>query len=415
MTEKVPALVIGAGPAGLMAAEALGAAGHRVVIAEAMPSPARKFLMAGKSGLNLTKDEPAEVFAARVAGGAAPASLRDAPPGYLNEEELRSIVEGFGPADVMDWARGLGIALFAGSTGRVFPVGMKASPLLRAWLARLASQGAELRVRWRWTGFADEGLAFDTPEGSRVLRAGATVLALGGASWPRLGSDAAWVPWLRAAGVAVAPFRPANMGFRVGWSAAMAPLQGTAVKGTRLSAGPLESRGEWVVTATGIEGGAVYEISAALRAGAAGVVDLVPDLGARALAQRLARPRGKLSVGNWLRRALGDPVKVALLLEWGRPLPDSPAALAARIKALPLRHAGPMPIERAISSAGGIEAGALSPQLELSARPGIFAAGEMLDWEAPTGGYLLTTCLATGRHAGRAAARRLDHELSAAR
>lgn len=415
MIEDVPALVIGAGPAGLMAAEVLGAAGHRVVIAEAMPSPARKFLMAGKSGLNLTKDEPAAVFAARVQGGAAPASMRDAPPGYLDEEELRSITEGFGPREVMDWARGMGIELFSGSTGRVFPVGMKASPLLRAWLARLALQGAELRLRWRWTGFVAEGMSFETPEGPRVLRAGATVLALGGASWPRLGSDAAWVPWLREHGVAVAPFRPANMGFHVDWSAAMAPLQGAAVKGTRLSAGALESRGEWVLTTAGIEGGAVYEISAALRDGAKGFVDLAPDLDAEALAKRLARPRGRLSVGNWLRRALGDPVKVALLLEWGRPLPESPTALAARIKALPLRHAGPMPIERAISSAGGIEAGAVSPALELKALPGVFAAGEMLDWEAPTGGYLLTTCLATGRQAGRAAARRLDQELSAAR
>lgn len=435
MIKEVPALVIGAGPAGLMAAEVLGAAGHRVVIAEAMPSPARKFLMAGKSGLNLTKDEPAGVFAARVAGGAAPASLRDATAvallagngplesfpgaqkllGYLNKEELQAIVEGFGPAEVIDWAQGLGIELFTGSTGRVFPAGMKASPLLRAWLSRLASQGAELRLRWRWRGFAGEGLGFDTPEGRRVIRTGATVLALGGASWPRLGSDAAWVPWLRAAGVAVASFRPANMGFRVDWSAAMAPLHGAAVKGTRLSAGALESRGEWVVTAAGIEGGAVYEISAPLRDGAAGFVDLVPDLDARALARRLERPRGKLSVGNWLRRVLGDPVKVALLLEWGRPLPQGPAALAARIKALPLRHAGPMPLDRAISSAGGIEARALTPELELEACPGIFAAGEMLDWEAPTGGYLLTTCLATGRQAGRAAARRLDQALSAAR
>lgn len=410
MTEALPALVIGAGPAGLMAAEMLAAAGHPVVIAEAMPSPARKFLMAGKSGLNLTKDEPAGVFASRLQGGAAPASLRDAPPGYFDEEELQAIVEGFGPAEVMDWARGLGVELFTGSTGRVFPVGMKASPLLRAWLARLDGQGVRLRRRWRWTGLAKDGWVFETPEGSRRVSPGVTVLALGGASWPRLGSDAAWVPWLRAAGVAVAPFRPANMGFHVDWTPAMAPLHGTAVKGTRLSAGALESRGEWVVTRAGIEGGAVYEISAALRDGAPGVIDLMPDLAAAALAERLARPRGKLSVGNWLRRTLRDPVKVALLLEWGRPLPGDTAALAARIKALPLRHGGPMGLERAISSAGGIEAAARTPALELRALPGTFAAGEMLDWEAPTGGYLLTACLATGRHAGLAAARRLDQK-----
>jgi len=404
--EEIPALVIGAGPAGLMAAEALSAAGHPVVIAEAMPSPARKFLMAGKSGLNLTKDEPAQEFAGRVQGGAAPAPLRDAPPGYFSTEDFQAIVAGFGPAEVKDWAQGLGVELFTGSTGRVFPVGMKASPLLRAWLARLERQGVTMRRRWRWTGFAD-GFAFGTPDGPRAVRAGVTVLALGGASWPRLGSDAAWVPWLREAGVEVAPFRPANMGFRADWSPAMRPLHGAAVKGTRLSAGALESRGEWVVTEAGIEGGAVYEISAVLRDGVAGEIDLMPDLAAEALAARLARPRGKLSVGNWLRRILRDPAKVALLMEWGRPLPEDPRELAARIKALPLRHAGPLGIDRAISSAGGIEAGALTDELELRTLPDVFAAGEMLDWEAPTGGYLLTACLATGRHAGLAAARRL--------
>ena len=397
--------VIGAGPAGLMAAEALASAGHQVVVAEALPSPARKFLMAGKSGLNLTRDEDAAVFASRVQGGSAPA-LR-APPRYLHDEELRAIVAGFGPAEVSGWARLLGVELFTGSTRRVFPVGMKASPLLRAWLRRLAVQGVELRTRWRWQGFAGEALRFDTPLGERLLRPGVTVLALGGASWPRLGSDAAWVGWLRDAGVDVASFRPANMGFLVGWSSAMAPHFGAAVKGTRLSAGALSSRGEWVLTRQGIEGGAVYEISAALRDGAAGVVDLAPDLDAETLAARLARPRGRLSVGNWLRRVLRDPVKVALLLEWGRPLPNDPAALAALIKALPLRVSGPAGLDRAISSAGGVRLEALTPALELRALPGIFAAGEMLDWEAPTGGYLLTTCLATGRYAGLAAARRL--------
>lgn len=405
MTEELPALVIGAGPAGLMAAEALASAGHPVVVAEALPSPARKFLMAGKSGLNLTRDEDAAVFASRVQGGSAPA-LR-APPGYLHDEELRAIVARFGPAEVCGWARGLGVELFTGSTLRVFPVGMKASPLLRGWLRRLAAQGVELRTRWRWQGFSGEALRFDTPGGERLLRPRVTVLALGGASWPRLGSDAAWVGWLREMGVAVAPFRPANMGFLVGWSPAMAPHFGAAVKGARLCAGALSSRGEWVLTQQGIEGGAVYEISAALRDGAAGVVDLAPDLDAETLAARLARPRGRLSVGNWLRRVLRDPVKVALLLEWGRPLPGDPPALAALIKALPLRVTGPAGLDRAISSAGGVRLDALTPALELRARPGTFAAGEMLDWEAPTGGYLLTTCLATGRHAGLAAARRL--------
>ena len=402
--EQVPALVIGAGPAGLMAAEAIAAAGHRVAVAEAMPTPARKFLMAGKSGLNLTRDEPAPDFAARLSGSAAAGGC-----------DLQALVRGFGPAEVSAWARGLGIELFTGSTRRVFPVGMKASPLLRAWLARLAGRGVALRTRWRWSGLTDGAHVFATPEGERRIAARAVVLAFGGASWPRLGSDAAWVAPLRAAGVEIAPFRPANMGLHVDWSPEMARFHGVAVKGARLTAGAADSRGEWVITRHGIEGGGIYEIAAALRDGAAARVDLAPDLTVEALAARLARPRGRLSVGNWLRRVLGDPARVALLLEWGRPLPQDPASLARRIKALPLRHAGPMGLDRAISSAGGITAAALTPDLELRALPGVFAAGEMLDWEAPTGGYLLTTCLATGRHAGQAAARRLGQAQSAVR
>ncbi|MFV0303018.1 MAG: NAD(P)/FAD-dependent oxidoreductase, partial [Paracoccus sp. (in: a-proteobacteria)] len=397
------ALVIGAGPAGLMAAEVLAAPGRRVMVAEAMPTPARKFLMAGKSGLNLTKDAPDAAFWSHVRRGAG-GCLPPDPRGYLDTDD-----GGFGPRDVMDWARGLGIELFTGSTGRVFPVGMKASPLLRAWLARLSGVGVALRTRWRWTGFA-EGFRFEAPEGLRVIRPRVAVLALGGASWPRLGSDAAWVPWLRAAGVEIADFRPANMGFRVTWSAPMQRHLGAAVKGVAIRAGGIVSRGEWVIGRQGIEGGGVYEIAAALRDGAAAEVDLAPDLDVQALAARLARPRGKLSLGNWLRRAFGDPVRVALLMEWGRPLPDDPAALAHLAKALPLRHDGPMGLERAISSAGGIRWDALDDGLQLRALPGVFAAGEMLDWEAPTGGYLLTACLATGRHAGRAAARLLDRQ-----
>ncbi|TRW98872.1 TIGR03862 family flavoprotein [Paracoccus sp. M683] len=382
------ALVIGAGPAGLMAAEQLAAPGRRVVVAEAMPTPARKFLMAGKSGLNLTKDEPFEAFAARVSG-------------YLDEKET-----GFGPAEVLAWARGLGVELFTGSTGRVFPVGMKASPMLRAWLGRLAGAGIELRTGWRWSGF-DDGFRFQAPHGVQVLRPKVAVLALGGASWPRLGSDAGWVPWIRDAGVEVAPFRPANMGFRVDWSQPMQQYYGAAVKGVAIRAGGQDSRGEWVISQGGIEGGGVYELSAIIRDGAPAVLDLAPDLGIETLAGRMSRPRGKLSVGNWLRRVLGDSVKVALLLEWGRPLPETPDELARLCKALPMRLQGPMPLDRAISSAGGIMAAALDADLQLHALPGVFAAGEMLDWEAPTGGYLLTTCLATGRRAGRAAARLL--------
>ena len=392
--EAVEALIIGAGPAGLMAAEVLAGQGIEGVIAEAMPTPARKFLMAGKSGLNLTKDEDLESFAARFSG-ALPQT-----PGYLSKKE-------FGPTEVMGWARGLGIELFTGSTGRVFPVGMKGSPLLRAWLARLAGRGVEMRTRWRWTGFEGGDWRFETADGVRLLRPQAVVLGLGGASWPRLGSDAAWIPWLAERGVQIAPFRPANMGFHVKWSAAMDRHFGQAVKGVALTAGALASRGEWVVTAKGIEGGGVYEVCAAIRDGATAQVDLAPDLTVAELARKFAQAPTKLSVGNRLRRVLGDPLRAALLMEWGRPLPSDPAALAGLAKTLPLRHDGAMGLERAISSAGGIMADSLTDELELRALPGVFAAGEMLDWEAPTGGYLLTGCLASGRLAGQGAATRL--------
>ncbi|WP_126975494.1 TIGR03862 family flavoprotein [Frigidibacter oleivorans] len=386
------AAVIGAGPAGLMAAEVLAGAGARVTVFEARPSPARKFLMAGKSGLNLTKDEPLPEFMS-----------------HLHGARMAEIVAAFGPQQVADWARGLGQELFTGSSGRVFPVAMKGSPLLRAWLARLDGRGVALRTRWRWTGWQEGALAFDTPDGPRRAMPRVTVLALGGASWPRLGSDAAWVPWLAARGVEVTPFRPANMGFRVDWSPHMAPFLGQPVKGVALQAGPLSDRGEFVLSARGIEGGGIYAVSAAVRDGAPLTLDLMPGRGLPELAGRLTAAPRKDSMANRLRKALHlDPVKIALLQEWGRPLPADPARLARLVKALPVRHAGPRPIEEAISSAGGIAAASLTPDLELRAIPGTFACGEMLDWEAPTGGYLLTGCLATGRHAGLAAARRLS-------
>ncbi|MDO5643157.1 MAG: TIGR03862 family flavoprotein [Paracoccus sp. (in: a-proteobacteria)] len=386
------ALVIGAGPAGLMAAEELARAGHPPIIAEAMPTPARKFLMAGKSGLNLTKQEPPATFARNLFPGSPP------PPGsYFGTP--------FTPDQVMDWARGLGIDLFTGSTGRVFPVGMKASPLLRAWLVRLAGMGVDLRMRWRWRGWGDDGgLSFDTPGGLVLLHPLATVLALGGASWPRLGADGAWLDALAAKGVGVAPFRPANMGLPVAWSPAMTRHFGQPVKGVAISAGGQISRGEWVISRAGIEGGGIYPLSALIRDSAQAWLDLAPDLDLAALTGRFARPHGRLSLGNWLRRVLGDPLRVALLLEWGRPLPGTPPAWAARAKALPIPHQGVMGLERAISSAGGVRLDALGPDLDLTALPGVFAAGEMLDWEAPTGGYLLTHCLGSGAWAGRAAA-----------
>ncbi len=389
--DRIDALVIGAGPAGLMAAEVLSRAGARVTLAEAKPSPARKFLMAGKSGLNLTKAEPDPAF--RAAYGAA-------------ADWLVPMLSAFGPEAVQDWARGLGRSLFTGTTGRVFPVEMKASPLLRAWLARLHEGGVQLHTSWHWTGFDAEAVRFNTPDGPLSVTPRTTILALGGASWSRLGSDGAWAIPLAALGVPLAPFRPANAALRIAWSDRMAPHFGAPLKGIALTASPLHSRGEVVLTARGLEGGGLYPLSPALRDGATLTLDLAPD---RSLADVEARlhARGKDSLSNHLRKALRlSPAQIALLHEAGHPLPDN-AALASRIKALPLPAATLAPLDEAISTAGGIARAGLTEGLELHARPGTFACGEMLDWEAPTGGYLLTACLATGHWAGRAAARKL--------
>ena len=391
------ALVIGGGPAGLMAAEVMAAAGVPVVVTEAKPTVGRKLLLAGKSGLNLTRAEPLAAFAARY-GEAEPM--------------LAPMLAAFGPDAVQDWARGLGQAVFTGSTGRVFPVAMKASTLLRAWLARLGDAGVALRTRWRWQGFDEGGYRFDTPQGPQVLHPSVTVLALGGASWARLGSDAAWLPWLAAKGVQVAPFRPANMGFSVAWSAHMTPCFGRPLKAVALTAAGQRVRGEAVISARGLEGGGIYALSRALRDGAALTIDLLPDLDTAAIMAALAR-QGSATLANHLRKALHlDPVRLALLQEFGRPLPQG-AALVRLLKALPVPLTGPRPIDEAISVAGGITRAALTGGLELRARPGCFAAGEMLDWEAPTGGYLLTACLATGRWAGDAAASRFNNQRGA--
>lgn len=383
------ALVIGAGPAGLMAADALARAGRRVVVAEAKPSVGRKFLMAGKSGLNLTKDEESARFLAAYSGSAAGL--------------VRAAVRGFGPEAVQDWARGLGQAVFTGSSGRVFPRAMKASPLLRAWLHALDGRGVTFRTRWRWTGFEAGGFAFDTAGGRAVLQPGVTVLALGGASWARLGSDGAWAPWLSAKGVALAPFEPANAGLTVAWSDHMRRHFGSPVKVARLDAGETSVRGEFVISARGLEGSAVYAVAKAVREGAALRLDLCPDWTRAEVAERLARPRGRTTMAAFLRKVLRfDPARLALLMEFGRPLPEG-AGLADLVKGLPVRHAGLRPLDEAISTAGGVAADALDG-LMLRALPGVFVAGEMLDWEAPTGGYLLTGCLATGLAAGRQAA-----------
>lgn len=380
-------LVIGAGPAGLMAAGEMARAGIAVTVAEAKPSAGRKFLMAGKSGLNLTKDEPLQDFLRAY----------DAP-------QIIPMLRAFGPAEVQDWARGLGQEVFTGSSGRVFPNVMKASPLLRAWMARLQGLGVTLQTRWRWLGWDGEDTLFATPEGTRRMRPDVTVLALGGASWARLGSDGAWADILRAEGVGIAPFKPANMGFGMNWTDHMAPHFGKAVKGTVLIAGDQRVRGEFVISARGLEGGGIYAVSRAVRDGAELALDLLPDWPIDKVAAALARPRGKASLSNHLRKVLRlDPVKLALLNECGRPLPQGPD-LPGIVKHLPIRHAGPRPMDEAISTAGGVCWSSLDDGLMLTARPGVWCAGEMLDWEAPTGGYLLTGCLATGRWAGRAAA-----------
>jgi uncharacterized flavoprotein (TIGR03862 family) len=379
---KIDALVIGSGPAGLMAAETLVRAGRSVTVVEAKPSAGRKFLMAGKSGLNITKDEPLEAF--KAAYGAA-------------EGWLSPMLDAFGPREAIAWAEALGQTVFTGSTGRVFPEVMKASPLLRAWLRRI---GAELRLGWRWAGWDGAAWLFETVEGPVRLHPRVTVLALGGASWRRLGSDGAWVPLLAGKGVDLAPFRPANMGFAVDWTPHMAPHLGQPLKSVRLIAGDQGVRGEAVISARGIEGGGVYAVSSAVRDGAPFAIDLAPDRSVEDIASRLAaRPR-KRTLMKHLGAALGlDPVKRALLQEFGRPLADGPD-LARLIKALPVHHKGPRPMDEAISTAGGVTRAAVDDGLMLRALPGVFVAGEMLDWEAPTGGYLITGCLATGLWAG---------------
>ncbi len=382
------ALVIGAGPAGLMAAGELAGAGFAVTIAEAKPTVGRKLLMAGKSGLNLTKDEPLAAFQSAFTGSTAAL--------------LRAAVSEFGPVEVADWARGMGQEVFTGSSGRVFPRAMKASPLLRAWLAGLAAQGVEIRTRWRWAGFDGDGMVFDTPEGRDNRSPDVTVLALGGASWARLGADGTWAAILAEKGVELAPFQPANAGLSVSWSPHMTRHFGAPVKAARLSAGDVTLRGEFVISARGLEGSAIYSVTKPLRDGATLTLDLCPDWDEAEVAARLARPRGKATVAAHLRKVLRlDPARLALLMEFGRPLPEGDA-LARLIKALPIRHQGPRPLDEAISTAGGIAASALDGYM-LTACPGVFAAGEMLDWEAPTGGYLITGCLATGRAAARQA------------
>jgi uncharacterized flavoprotein (TIGR03862 family) len=396
--------VVGGGPAGLMAAETARAAGLAVDLYDGMGSPGRKFLLAGKGGLNLTHGEPPERFAERYGE---------------RRHEVARWLRAFGADELRAWARGLGVDTFTGSSGRVFPRDLKAAPLLRGWVRRLHAQGVVFHMHHRWLGWsADGSLRFATPAGERAQRADALVLALGGASWPKLGADGGWTVPLQAAGVALAPLRPANCGFEIDWSEhlrgrfAGTPLKAVVAHWTDRAGHAHARQGECVLSEYGIEGSLVYAIGAALRERIAAHgeavlrLDLAPGRAEAELALRLAA-RGKHSLGDWLRRRAGlDAVKCALVFEAAdQPTLADPRALAARIKALPLRLRAPRPLAEAISTAGGVRLETLDEHLMLRDRPGVFCAGEMLDWEAPTGGYLLTACFASGRLAGEGAAR----------
>lgn len=380
--------IVGGGPAGLMAAERLLAQGRRVHLFDAMPSVGRKFLLAGRGGLNLTHSEPIERFKTRYRGASPIVS---------------AWIDGFTPDDLRAWAAGLGVETFIGSSGRVFPQEFKAAPLLRAWLTRLRAQGLTIHVRHRWIGGTPPAdLQFDAPTGPLTVTAKAALLALGGASWPTLGSDGAWIAPLASDGIGSAPLVPANCGFEADWSDHLKGFAGTPFKNVALSVGNENARGELVLTETGLEGGLVYALSGAIRDriaadGSCRVhLDLKPDLSAENLAGKLIAPRGSASYSTFLKKTLRlSPAAISLAREVGT-LPVAPAEMAAFLKALPLTLLRPRPIAEAISSAGGIKLDGLTGDLMARARPGLFLAGEMLDWEAPTGGYLLQACFASG-------------------
>ena len=388
--------IIGGGPAGLIAAEVLARAGVAVTVYDRMPSVGRKLLMAGRGGLNLTHSEEFERFVARYA---------EARP------QLEPLIAAFSPAELRAWCEGLGQETFVGSSGRVFPKAFKASPLLRAWLARLEESGVRFALRHRWQGWDEEGrLVLTDATGQPVkVKPAATILALGGASWPRLGSDGSWVEILSRHGIAISPLRPANMGFTCPWSEIMrSRFAGEPLKRIALTFGNTTVKGEAVVTADGIEGGAVYALSARLREaieqeGSALLrIDLRPDLSLESLLRKLETPRKGQSASTFLRKSAGlSPVGIALLREASPALPAEPEALAQLIKAVPLTLTGTKSLDRAISTAGGVPFAEVNEHLMLRQLPGVFVAGEILDWEAPTGGYLLQSTFATGIAAAR--------------
>jgi uncharacterized flavoprotein (TIGR03862 family) len=408
-------IVVGGGPAGLMAADVLVAAGLQVHLYDAMPSIGRKFLLAGKGGLNLTHAEPADIFASRYGARRA---------------QIEALLKGFGSKEVREWAQSLGVDTFVGTSGRVFPSDMKAAPLLRAWLHRLRhpadGPGVQFHMRHRWTGWGDAGaLTFEAPQGPVQVQADAVVLALGGGSWGRLGSNGAWVPLLAQRGVAVAPLLPANCGFDVqgGWSEHFAsrfagqPFKSVAIHVTTSQGVSFQRKGEFVATATGVEGSLIYAASSLLRDdiirdGRASLsLDLLPDMPPERVLAEVRHPRGSRSLSSHLKSRLSiEGIKAAILHELlSKEQMNDPVALAAAIKALPITLVAARPIDEAISTAGGVLFDVMDDNLMLEQLPGVFCAGEMLDWEAPTGGYLLTACFASGKRAGDGVLKFLGH------
>jgi len=386
-------LIVGGGPAGLMAADFAGRSGVKVTLVDSMPTFGRKFLMAGKSGLNLTMNEDDVTFQTRI---------------IQNNTTIEKALEEFGPIEVIEWANSLGIKTFVGSTGRVFPTEMKASPLLRNWISRLDELGVSRQNRWKLKSLSNKVATFETPQGLLNESADGIVLALGGASWPKLGSNGDWKSLFDPA--EVESFQASNCSFVVKWSMKMSKYFGQPLKSIKLSAGSQSSRGEIIISQKGIEGGGIYSLSAQLKKGEDLILDLLPDWDNGKILKLLTMPWGKSSSSNVLRKRLKlEPVKQAILREFAMDVFKEPALLTKSIKSLKIPLNGTGPIQTAISTSGGMKMGSIDENFMLRSRPGVFCAGEMLDWDAPTGGYLITTCLATGRMAGKRAVQFVSH------